>query len=179
MRLIPISIIVTISNFEIKTILSFKLYRFGLDLKPLSSRSTTRPWRSYRESYKITLRNYSRYSEIALTDSNFPRLPDLYLVQQMSLYQNSYCECFDALEKKTSDLNTGISVYFQIYHLAAQKNTPNDIRTCLFSILDNRSEKSLFALCFNKFAIMYTYLSNTKSKGNCYFLSNISLIKKN
>ena len=143
--------------------------RFDLDLKPLQSTSTTRAWRSHRSSYKITVRNYLKYSEIAFNNTDFPALPDLNFLKQMTEYQIKFCELFDILESHSCDLSTGISVYFQLYYLAIEETTPDSIKNTLMKFLSDEKTGSFKNACFSDYAMTFIYLSKISLKGNIKF----------
>ena len=135
--------------------------KFGLEVKPLTSRSTTRPWRSYMQAYEITLRNYDVYLQISKTHADLPKLPDFQTLSTLSRFQNQYCERFNDLEKIDADFKTSILVFFKLYELTIDESIPDQIRFALKIEIDK-----LKSIIFNDITAIFIFLSRMDFKGN-------------
>ena len=91
--------------------------KYNLELKPLKTFSTTRPWRSHLQNYTIFCRNFTSYIDIAMTDRTFPEIHPLNEVKQILEFESIYCQNFDKLEAVDSDLNTALICYINIIYL--------------------------------------------------------------
>ena len=91
--------------------------KYNLELKPLKTFSTTRPWRSHLQNYTIFCRNFTSYIDIAMTDRTFPEIHPLNEVKQILEFESIYCQNFDKLEAVNSDLNTALICYINIIYL--------------------------------------------------------------
>ena len=97
---------------KLNAFLNYRHQRYNLPLKPLTSTSSNRPWRSHLKNYEITLRNYAEYELLKLKlGDNFPNLPDKIMLMKLFEFQKSLCQNFEILESKESDLLDHIRCY--------------------------------------------------------------------
>ena len=94
--------------------------RFDLPLKPQTSKSTTRAWRSHQENYRVTLRNFERYEELYVSLADFPTLPDKTLLRRIAEIEKQLCDSFTTLENKNSDLLDQMKCYVNVFKLSKQ-----------------------------------------------------------
>ena len=104
-----------------------------------------------------------------MTEKDFPPLPDLSLLKTINKYQNEFSHLFDPLERGSSDLNTGIAIFFELYKIANDENTPIQVKTELVEYLESNSFKSIV---FNDHAKILFYLSRMKLKRNHFLRSS-------
>ena len=145
--------------------------KFDLPRTPPRYKSATRPWRSNRENYEIFIANFDRYIEIKRQEPNFPPLPSKLDVLTIQEFENEFCDSFDILEKKTSNLVSGVIVYFKLLLLA---------RNVEFAHLDLESiiTQDLYQFVFTPIACCFVVLDKINLKGNskifCFFQKKLS-----
>ena len=127
---------------------------FDLPLKPLNSRSTKWPWRSFLAAYNITLRNYDRYLSIKKENSNFPPLPDYMTLKNLSEFQEAFCEEFEHLESKQADLKTAIISYLNLFDLTMNSQYPENIMTLLRNLIEDKLRDKIFSLATKAYIIL-------------------------
>ena len=138
--------------------------KFMLELKPLNTLSTTRPWRSRTEQVKITARNYHEYADIKLNNNDFPDLPDYSKLILVQKFQTTFVEAFDHLESNSADLNTGLNVYFMLYDLSHGQEFQE-----FGEFFRNLLKQYLFPHCFTEISKIFAYLSRKNLEGNSSF----------
>ena len=141
---------------------SYRHGKYELNLKPLTSFSNTRPWRSNKLNYKTFIANYDSYIQISKIESNFPDIPLLNQVEILYNFEIDFCKNFDILEKRSSDLLDGISVYFNL--IALSRNSDYQHLDFEKIIVDE-----LYPIVFSPIACCYYYLSRVN------FISNSNL----
>lgn len=157
---------------KITLINSFFSYRHGkynLPLKPPNSVSQTRPWRSNKLNYSIFIANNDSYLRISAAEPNFPDIPSLFEVEQLSSFENSFCANFDLLETKTSDMLKGIEVYFNLIILARDDQFA-------FLNLEQIIIDELYPIVFSPIACAFYFLSKTNFESKCVLLSYLIYI---
>lgn len=151
----------TIDN-QLNLINSYFNYRDGkysLPLKPLTTHSTTRPWRSHLKNYKIYVNNFTAYAQISATEPNFPTMPQLNTVQNLLEFEEKYCSNFDRLEKSSSNLNSALICYINLIYLFESNAIAKNL-SLTASIIQELSEYILSPI-----ACAFYVLSRNNAKG--------------
>lgn len=143
---------------QINSYFNYRHAKFDLPRKPLRYSSSTRPWRSHLSNYTIFIANYDRYCEISIDDQNFPQLPAKDLVCRLLKFEEKFVKNFSQLEEVTSDLNTGLVVYFNLLELFRQPDW-----LCLE--LESMLIADLYPFIFSKISNMFYILNKTNISG--------------
>lgn len=144
---------------KINAYFNYRHFKFDLPLKPQTSKSTTRSWRSHSENYLISLRNFDRYEELFMNKSDFPKLPCKFLLRKMSEYQQRLSEFFDILERKDSDLLDQLDVYEKLLRLSTNSTCTNLFGNHFVDLVKKQSTIQAF---LSDDTLAYCYLSKIK-----------------
>ena len=149
----------------INAFFSYRHMKYDLSLKPPTSFSQTRPWRSNRLNYRVFIQNYDSYVMIQASEANFPEIPALFEVQNLYEFEKQFCENFDILEKTSSDMLDGVTVYFNLIKLA---------RTEQFQLfnLEETIIQELYPIVFAPVSFVFYCLSRVN--WSCKFLLNFT-----
>ena len=141
---------------KINSYFNYRHIKFNLELKPQTTTSATRSWRSHRENYQISMRNYDQYEELMLTKTDFPKIPDKLMLRKVSMFQENLCEHFDTLENRNSDLLDQLSVYIKVWKLSKESVCTSILGDSLQIIMEQESTVEAF---LSNDTLAYCYLS--------------------
>ena len=146
---------------KVNSYFNYRHELFNLPLKPQNSTSSTRSWRSHSENYSISIRNYDRYEELLISQSDFPLLPDATKLRQLHNFQQKLCHSFDILEKKDSDLLDQLNVYITVSKLSVEPECTILVGDALNKIMKMQSTIEAF---ISEDTLSYCYLSKVDFK---------------
>ena len=135
---------------------NYRHERFCLPLKPQTCSSTTRAWRSHDANYTISLRNFDRYEQLFLSQTDFPSLPSKLELIKVGEFQKTITSYFEILEEKSSDLLDQLDVFIKLHNLSLAQKTTELIGTFLTDLLRSPSTINAF---LSDDTLAYAYLS--------------------
>ena len=156
---------------QVNSYFAYRHGKFNLPLKPPTSFSQTRPWRSHLNNYRVYVRNYDTYSQLSKTESCFPDLPEINVVNLLLEFEEKYCACFDLLEKQESNMLDGVKVYYNLIELARNQNY---VHLNLESII----VEQLYPIVFSPVALSFYYLSRTNFSCIFEYVDSLLIEKK-
>ena len=146
---------------KINGFFNYRHQKFNLNLKPKTSTSSTRSWRSHHENYSISIRNFDQYDDLRLMKPDFPKLPNKANLDQVSEFQKKLCSFFDILENKDSDLLDQLNIYIKLSELALDYSCTRVIGDTLETLMN---KKSTFDAFISDDTLAYCYLSKINFK---------------
>ena len=153
---------------KIDAFFNYRSGKFDLPVKPLNTRSTTRPWRSYRSAFEITIKNYDRYLSIQKERDDFPPIPNYSALKALSKFQAKFCAEFDSLESVDANVKTAIISYMNLSDLAKEcEEDFAEIKATLISQLETKIRPKIF----NITTLAFIVLSRMDFRSIFYLLS--------
>ena len=141
---------------KINSYFNYRHNSFDLPLKPQTSTSATRAWRSHKENYETSLRNFEHYENLSVEKHDFPPLPDKMILKKISNFETTLCSYFDILEAKDSDLLDQMKVFVKLVKLSKEKVCTDIVGNSLGYIVNNPSTINTF---LSDDTLAYAYLS--------------------